>query len=374
MQFATTHTDGAARCGQLDFGTRGTVATPAFMPVGTHGAVRAVSPEELRSTGAEMILGNTFHLLCRPGPEVIAAHGGLHRFMHWDGPILTDSGGYQVFSLAAHRDVRDDGVLFRSPVNGDAILLTPESAIAIQHTLGSDVVMVLDECTEADAPADVARGAVERSLRWAAQCKQAHADAAGALFGISQGALDLALRRECQSRLEDIGFDGYAIGGLSVGESFAERQTVLEECTPQMPAAAPRYLMGVGRPQDIAAAVLCGVDLFDCVIPTRHARNGHLFTTSGVVRIRNQQYRTDTQPIEDGCTCYTCTHYTRSYLRHLERAGEILFERLATIHNLHYYQQLMAQLRTAIQQGTTQALVAQIIAAHPVADESGAAA
>lgn len=365
MRFSCTHEDGAARCGRLDFGSRGQVDTPAFMPVGTHGAVRAVTPEELQASGSQMILGNTFHLLCRPGPEVIAAHGGLHRFMNWPGPILTDSGGYQVFSMARHRKVREDGVLFRSPVDGAEILLTPESAVRVQHTLGSDVAMVLDECTDPGATRAQARDSMMRSLDWAGRCKREHEGGPGALFGISQGALHVDLRRECQQRLEDIGFDGYAVGGLSVGETFDERQAVLEGLVSHMPAAVPRYLMGVGRPQDIVAASLCGIDMFDCVIPTRHARNGYLFTARGVVRIRNQKYRDDTGPIEEDCTCYTCARYSRAYLRHLDRSHEILFERLATIHNLHYYQCLMRDLRAAIRQGTAERFFRAVVAAYP---------
>ena len=374
MDFACTHEDGAARCGRLDFGARGQVDTPAFMPVGTHGAVRAVTPEELRATGAQMILGNAFHLLCRPGADVVRALGGLHTFMGWPGPILTDSGGYQVFSLASRRTVREEGVEFRSPIDGDAMLLTPESAVSTQHALGSDVLMVLDECTPHRAARGAARAAMLRTLRWAERCRRAHAGGPGALFGINQGALHLDLRRECQERLEAIGFDGYAVGGLSVGESCAERQRVLEDLAPRLPASRPRYLMGLGRPQDIVAAALCGIDMFDCVIPTRHARNGQLYTRTGVLRIRNAAHRQDAAPIEEACPCYTCARYSRAYLRHLDRSGEILYERLATIHNLHYYQELMRSLREAIAADRAAQFARSVAEAYPEDDGAPAEA
>ena len=360
MRFRVAGADGRARRGRLEFPGRGAVQTPAFLPVGTHGAVRAVTPEELRGCGVEMILANAFHLLQRPGPAAVRAHGGLHRFMHWDGPILTDSGGYQVFSLAANRAVEEAGVRFRAPVDGREIFLTPEGAVRIQQALGADVQMALDECAPHDAGRDRARDAMERSLRWAARARRAHGAAPGALFGIGQGGLHPDLRRECQQRLEELGFDGYAIGGLSVGESFAERMAVLEDLAPRLPADRPRYLMGLGRPLDVAAAVACGVDLFDCVVPTRHARNGELFTAAGVVRIRNRVHAAATGPVEEGCGCYACRNYSRGYLRHLDRSGEILFERLATLHNLHYYQRLMAGLRAAIEAGSLAARVAEL--------------
>ena len=363
MRFEVTHTDGTARRGVLEF-ARGTVQTPAFMPVGTHGAVRSVTPEELRACGTEMILGNTFHLMLRPGPEVIERHGGLHRFMHWPGPILTDSGGYQVFSLAPWREVGEDGVRFRSPVDGDEVFLDPERSVAVQHALGSDVVMVFDECTAHPATRDQARASMELSLRWAARSRQAHGAHASALFGIGQGGLYPDLRLECQQRLEEIGFDGYAVGGLSVGESFEERRRVLEVLGPQLPGGRPRYLMGVGRPIDIVDAVRLGMDLFDCVIPTRHARNGHLFTRSGVLRIRNRRYATETGPVEEGCACYTCQNYSRAYLRHLDQGREILFSRLATLHNLHHYQQLMCEVRAAIEAGELEAFADRLSAAY----------
>ena len=363
MKFQVTHTDGTARRGVLEF-ARGTVQTPAFMPVGTHGAVRSVTPEELRACGTEMILGNTFHLMLRPGPEVIERHGGLHRFMHWPGPILTDSGGYQVFSLASWREVVEDGVRFRSPVDGDEVFLDPERSIGVQHALDSDVVMVFDECTAHPATRDQARTSMELSLRWAERSRQAHGEHAAALFGIGQGGLYPDLRLECQQRLEEIGFDGYAVGGLSVGESFEERRTVLKALSPHLPTEQPRYLMGVGRPVDIVDAVRLGMDLFDCVIPTRHARNGHLFTRSGVLRIRNRQHAAETGPVEEGCACYTCQNYSRAYLRHLDQGREILFSRLATLHNLHYYQQLMHEIRGAIETGGLDTLANQLSEAY----------
>ncbi len=338
--------------------------TPAFMPVGTHGAVRAMTCEELRTCGVEMILGNTLHLMLRPGVEVIRAHEGLHGFMHWPGPILTDSGGYQIFSLASMREISEAGVRFRSPINGDEVELDPERAIAVQHDLGSDVVMVLDECTAHPATKAQAQTSMELSLRWAKRSREAHGDHESALFGIGQGGMHLQLRLECQERLEEIGFDGYAIGGLSVGESFEERMQVLEVLAPRLPEVKPHYLMGVGRPIDIVAAVMQGVDMFDCVMPTRHARNGHLFTADGVLRIRNQRYATDTQPIDPECNCYTCKNYSRAYLRHLDQSKEILFSRLASIHNVHYYQSLMAQIRTAIEEDQLDALLRQVSEAY----------
>ena len=363
MEFKATHTDGLARRGVLEF-ARGTVQTPAFMPVGTHGAVRSVTPEELRACGVEMILGNTFHLMLRPGEGIVQRHGGLHEFMHWPGPILTDSGGYQVFSLAAWREVAEAGVRFRSPLDGDEVFLDPERSIAVQHSLDSDVVMVFDECTPHPATEGQARTSMELSLRWAERSQRAHGDHSAALFGIGQGGLYPELRLECQQRLEEIGFDGYAIGGLSVGESFDERHAVLEALSPHLPVGQPRYLMGVGRPVDIVDAVRFGVDMFDCVIPTRHARNGHLFTWDGVLRIRNRQYAAQTEPVEEGCSCYTCQHYSRAYLRHLDQGREILFSRLATLHNLHFYQTLMGEIRAAIEAGTLEALANQLSEAY----------
>jgi queuine tRNA-ribosyltransferase len=350
MQYRLTRTDGKARLGELVF-SRGMVATPAFMPVGTYGTVKAMTPEELRGIGAEIILGNTFHLLLRPGMEVIKAHGGLHGFMHWDGPILTDSGGFQVFSLGAMRKISEAGVNFRSPIDGSPIFMGPEESMAVQRVLGSDIVMVFDECTPYPASYAEARTSMELSLRWAGRSKSAHGDNPSALFGIVQGGVYDELRLESAEGLRRIGFDGYAIGGLSVGEPKEDRLRVLETLLPNLPADQPRYLMGVGTPEDIVGAVGLGIDLFDCVMPTRNARNGHLFTSEGVVRIRNSQYQQDTRPLDEACGCYTCRHYSRAYLRHLDKCGEILGARLNTIHNLHYYQWLMAGLRVAISQG-----------------------
>ncbi len=350
MRFELEASDGAARAGRLRF-ARGEVRTPAFMPVGTAGTVKAMTPEELRALGAEMILGNAFHLMLRPGLEVIEAHGGLHAFMHWDGPILTDSGGFQVWSLASLRRVSERGVEFRSPVDGAPVFLDPERSVAVQQALGADVVMVLDECTPYPATPEEARASMELSLRWARRSRAAHGGGPGALFGIVQGGMYPELRRASLEGLLEIGFDGYAIGGLSVGESEAERLRVLDALEPHLPHARPRYLMGVGRPEDLVEAVRRGVDLFDCVLPTRNARNGDLFTSEGVLRLRNARHRLDTRPPDPGCDCYTCRHYTRAYLRHLRQAGEILGARLATWHNLHYYQRLMREMRAAILAG-----------------------
>jgi queuine tRNA-ribosyltransferase len=350
MRFALLGTDGAARRGRLTF-ARGTVETPAFMPVGTYGTVKAMTPEEVRASGAEILLGNTFHLMLRPGTDIIAAHGDLHGFMHWDGPILTDSGGFQVFSLGEMRKIREQGVEFRSPVDGSRVFMGPEESMQVQRLLGSDVVMVFDECTPYPASEAEARASMELSLRWAARSRRAHGDSPAALFGIVQGGVHLALREASLAGLLDIGFDGYALGGLSVGEPKEDRLRILECMTPQMPAERPRYLMGVGTPEDIVEAVRRGIDMFDCVLPTRNARNGHLFTHDGEVRIRNSRYRDDTRPLDEHCGCYTCRHYSRAYLRHLDKCNEILGARLNTIHNLHYYQGLMRALRGAIAAG-----------------------
>lgn len=353
MQFDLLKTQGAARRGRLTF-SRGVVETPAFMPVGTYGTVKAMTPEELRDLGAQIILGNTFHLMLRPGTDIIRRFGSLHGFMHWDGPILTDSGGFQVFSLADLRKLTEEGVRFASPINGDKILLTPERSIEVQHALGSDIIMVFDECTPYPATRDQAAKSMQLSMRWAKRCRDAHdADAAekGALFGIVQGGMHADLRRESLGALTEIGFDGYAIGGLSVGEPKAEREAVLEATTPQMPTDKPRYLMGVGTPQDLLEAVARGVDMFDCVMPTRNARNGHLFTRNGVVKIRNAIHRDDPRPLDESCGCYTCRHYSRAYLYHLDKCNEILGARLNTIHNLFFYQTLMREMREALEQG-----------------------
>ncbi|MCG5513549.1 tRNA guanosine(34) transglycosylase Tgt [Ectothiorhodospira shaposhnikovii] len=351
MQFELMARDGAARRGRLIF-DRGVVDTPAFMPVGTYGTVKAMTPEELEGLGAQIILGNTFHLMLRPGTEVIRAHGDLHDFMHWERPILTDSGGFQVFSLAKLRKITEEGVRFASPVDGSKILLTPERSMEVQRALGSDIVMIFDECTPYPATEDQARHSMELSLRWAARSRVAHGDNPSALFGIVQGGMYADLRRHSLEGLMQIGFDGYAIGGLSVGEPEAERNRVLDGLTPLMPVDRPRYLMGVGKPEDIVEAVRRGVDMFDCVIPTRNARNGFLYTHDGVMRIRNARFRDDTQPIDPECDCYTCRHYSRAYLKHLDKCNEILASRLATLHNLHYYQTLMREMRQAIAAGT----------------------
>ncbi len=355
MKFAVLHTDGAARTGRMCF-QRGVVQTPAFMPVGTYGTVKAMTPEELCELGSEIVLGNTFHLMLRPGVQVVRAHGGLHRFMHWEKPILTDSGGYQVFSLADLRQVEEQGVRFRSPLNGDPITLTPEGAIEVQDALDSDVLMVLDECTPYPASEEQARRSMELSMRWALRCRAAFgqlksADSDAALFGIVQGGMYPALRRFSADTLVAAGFSGYAIGGLAVGESATERLAVLEATVPALPDAAPRYLMGVGTPWDLVEAVARGVDMFDCVIPTRHARNGQLYTSRGKINIRNSQFRADLNPPDSECDCYTCRNYSAAYLRHLQQCNEILGARLATLHNLHYYMQLMARMRAAIRSG-----------------------
>ncbi|MGM0552915.1 MAG: tRNA guanosine(34) transglycosylase Tgt [Pseudomonadota bacterium] len=357
MEFENLASDGPARRGRLQF-PRGTVETPAFMPVGTYGTVKAMTPEELRTLGAEIILGNTFHLMLRPGTEVIRAHGDLHDFMHWEGPILTDSGGFQVFSLAEMRKISEEGVRFQSPVDGSKVLMTPESSMQVQRELGSDIVMIFDECTPYPATEDEARRSMELSLRWAARSRAAHGDNPAALFGIVQGGMYPALRRASVEGLQAIGFDGYAIGGLSVGEPEDERLQTLDVTLPLLPADRPRYLMGVGRPEDIVEAVRRGVDMFDCVMPTRNARNGFLYTREGVLRIRNARFRDDTGPIDPECGCYTCRHYSRAYLKHLDKCNEILGSRLATTHNLHYYQDLMHGLREAIAAGALGAFVA----------------
>ena len=354
MKFEVIARDGAARRGRIVF-ERGVVETPVFMPVGTYGSVKAMTPEELETLGAQMILGNTFHLMLRPGVEVVRAHGGLHRFMHWERPILTDSGGFQVWSLEKLRRVSEVGVEFQSPVDGAKVLLTPESSIEVQHALDSDVVMVFDECTPYPASRSDARASMLLSLRWAARCRttfdRLKTGGDAALFGIVQGGVYPDLRRESLDGLRAIGFDGYAVGGLAVGEPEEERLAVLEALEPELPADRPRYLMGVGTPSDLIAAVARGIDMFDCVIPTRHARNGQLFTSEGVLNIRNSRFRTDTGPIDPRCDCYACRHYSRAYVRHLQQCNEILGARLATIHNLRFYAAWMARIREAIEQG-----------------------
>lgn len=361
MKFKLLKSDGNARRGTLTF-ERGTVETPAFMPVGTYGTVKAMTPEELTGIGAEIILGNTFHLMLRPGTEIIKAHGDLHDFMHWQGPILTDSGGFQVFSLGEMRKITEEGVAFRSPVNGDKVFLDPERSMQVQRDLGADIVMIFDECTPYPATEQQARDSMELSLRWAQRSKTAHGDNPSALFGIIQGGMYPELRAVSLNGLTEIGFDGYAIGGLSVGETEDERIMILDHLQPQLPADKPRYLMGVGRPEDIVEAVRRGVDMFDCVMPTRNARNGHLFTRFGDVRIRNAKHKHDSGPLDESCGCYTCQHYSRAYLHHLDKCGEILGARLNTIHNLYYYQALMQGLRNAIETGELDAFVAEFYA------------
>ncbi len=363
MRFELHAQDGRARRGRLEF-ARGAVETPAFMPVGTYGTVKAMTPEDLEGVGAQMILGNTFHLYLRPGLEVIEAHAGLHRFMHWERPILTDSGGFQVWSLAQMRKITEEGARFRSPIDGAPVFLSPEESMRIQRVLRSDVAMSFDECTPYPATEAEARTSMELSMRWAARgFRRYHeTEPPGTLFGIVQGGVHAALRLESLQALEAIGFEGLAVGGLAVGESEEERNRVLDGLLPQMPVRKPRYLMGVGRPEDILEAVRRGIDMFDCVMPTRHARNAHLFTRSGTINIRNAVHQKDTGPVDEHCGCYTCRNYSRSYLRHLDRCNEILGSHLNTIHNLYFYQQLMAEIRAAIAEGRFDAFAAQFYA------------
>jgi queuine tRNA-ribosyltransferase len=349
MKFSVTHRDGQARRGELEL-AHGRVQTPAFMPVGTYGSVKAMSPDELAALGAEIVLGNTFHLWLRPGLDVVAKHGGLHRFMGWERPILTDSGGFQVFSLGALRKLTEEGVQFASPINGDRLMLTPEESMRIQMTLDSDIAMVFDECTAYPASEQQAAESMRLSMRWARRSRDAF-DSRNALFGIVQGGMYEHLRDESLESLKQIQFEGYAIGGLSVGEPKDERERIVAHLVPRMPAERPRYLMGMGTPEDIIGAVLAGIDMLDCVLPTRNARNGWLFTRFGDVKIRNARYRDDTAPLDDTCACYACRHFTRAYLYHLQKANEILGARLNTLHNLHYYQDLMRELRGAIERG-----------------------
>jgi queuine tRNA-ribosyltransferase len=367
MKFSVRHQDGAARCGRLEL-AHGAVETPVFMPVGTYGAVKAMSPAELVQTGASIVLGNTFHLWLRPGLEVIAAHGGLHRFMGWTGPILTDSGGYQVFSLGELREIEEEGVRFASPINGDRLLLTPEESMRIQGVLNSDIAMVFDECTTYPADERAAGDSMRLSLRWAERCKRAwetdRRGNANALFGIVQGGMHERLREESLAGLKAIGFEGYAIGGLSVGEPRSEMRRILRHTAPLLPAERPRYLMGVGTPEDILEAVELGIDMFDCVLPTRNARNGWLFTRFGDVKIRNARHRGDTRPLDETCACTTCRNFTRAYLHHLQKVNEILGARLNTLHNLHFYQTFMRELREAIAHGSFGEYAASLRAAR----------
>jgi queuine tRNA-ribosyltransferase len=368
--FSVEARDGAARVGRL-VTTHGAIETPAFMPVGTYGTVKAMTPEELEELGAQVILGNTFHLLLRPGPKVIAAHGGLHRFMHWRRPILTDSGGFQVFSLKSLRTLSEEGVRFRSPIDGSEVRLTPEDSMDMQLALRSDIAMALDDCTEHPATEAAARASMERSMCWALRSHRhyyAAPEPPGGLFGIVQGGMHANLRLASLEALLQLEWPGLAVGGLAVGESEQERLAILEALVPHMPEMRPRYLMGVGRPEDIVAAVLRGIDMFDCVMPTRHARNGHLFTAHGVINIRNSVHQEDLGPVDATCGCYTCRNYSRAYLRHLDRCNEILGARLNTIHNLHFYLQLLSGLRAAIRAGTLVAWAGAFLTARRAAD------
>jgi queuine tRNA-ribosyltransferase len=370
MRFALKARDGAARRGRLDF-PRGSVETPAFMPVGTYGTVKAMTPEDLEAIGAQIILGNTFHLFLRPGLEVIEAHAGLHEFIHWRRPILTDSGGFQVFSLAEMRKLTEEGVRFRSPVDGAEVFMSPEVSMRVQRTLRSDIAMSFDECTAYPAAEAQARESMELSMRWALRGFREYycSEPPGTLFGIVQGGVHQELRLASLAALEQVGFAGLAVGGLAVGESQEERERVLEELLPEMPELKPRYLMGVGRPEDILESVRRGIDMFDCVMPTRHARNAHLFTRTGVINIRNAVHQRDTGPIEAGCECYTCRHYSRSYLRHLDKCNEILGAHLNTVHNLYFYQRLMREIRAAIEAQRLDAYAAEFYALKAAAPQ-----
>jgi len=369
-RFTLLHADGMARAGVLHL-AHGAVDTPAFMPVGTYGTVKAMSPDELVANGTRIVLGNTFHLWLRPGLDAIAAHGGLHRFMGWSGPILTDSGGYQVFSLGDLRKITEEGVRFASPVNGDRLMLTPEESMRIQRVLGADVVMVFDECTPFPSTEKDTADSMRLSLRWAERSKRAHEGNANALFGIAQGGMFEGLRDESLEGLKRIGFDGYAIGGLSVGEPKRDQRRMMRHVAERLPAEAPRYLMGVGTPEDIAEAVAAGIDMFDCVLPTRNARNGWLFTRFGDVKIRNARYRDDTRPLDATCACTTCRNFSRGYLHHLQKVNEILGARLNTLHNLHYYQTLMRELRDAIAGGRLEDRLAAFHEARGKAAKTG---
>jgi queuine tRNA-ribosyltransferase len=350
MQFELQATDGGARRGCLDF-PRGQVQTPAFMPVGTYGTVKAMTPRDLHDTGAQIVLGNTFHLMLRPGTEIIEQLGDLHDFMGWSGPILTDSGGFQVWSLGDMRKITEQGVAFKSPVDGSAVFLGPEESMDVQRRLGADIVMIFDECTPYPASTEQAQESMELSLRWASRSKVAHADNSAALFGIIQGGMYPDLRRRSLDGLLKIGFDGYAVGGLSVGEPKEDMLNVLDTLSPLLPADKPRYLMGVGTPLDLLEAVSRGIDMFDCVMPTRNARNGYLFSSQGVVKLRNSANKRSARPIDENCSCYTCRNFSRAYLHHLDKCNEILGSHLNTIHNLHFYQHFMAQMRGAIEAG-----------------------
>jgi queuine tRNA-ribosyltransferase len=370
LAFQLSQTDGTARRGRITL-PRGTIETPAFMPVGTYGSVKAMTPQSIREIGAEIILGNTFHLWLRPGLDVIGEFGGLHKFIGWDKPILTDSGGFQVFSLAERRKISEEGVRFASPVDGSMVFLSPEESMRIQRTLDSDVAMIFDECTPYPATEQQVRDSMQLSLRWAERSRRAFDDLKNpnALFGIVQGGTFPNLRRVSADGLLQIGFDGYAVGGLAVGEPEHERNRTLDETVPMLPIDRPRYLMGVGRPEDIVEAVVRGIDMFDCVMPTRNARNAHIFTRTGVLRIRNAKYERDTRPLDEQCGCYTCrSGFSRAYLRHLDKCGEMLGPMLATIHNLYYYQELMRGLRDAIAERRLGDFVARFRADSAVQD------
>lgn len=363
MKFEKITTQGKARRGRLHF-DRGVVETPAFMPVGTYGTVKGMSPDEIKDIGAHIVLGNTFHLMLRPGTEIIRKHGDLHDFMNWQGPILTDSGGFQVFSLGELRKISEEGVVFRSPINGERIELSPEKAMQVQAELGSDIVMIFDECTPYPATEKEARDSMELSLRWAKRSKDAHEGNENALFGIVQGGMYPHLREESLDGLVDIDFDGYAIGGLSVGEPKEDMINILDHTAWKLPKDKPRYLMGVGKPEDLVESVRRGIDMFDCVMPTRNARNGHIFVHDGVVKLRNAKHKHDTGPLDEKCDCYTCKNYSRAYLHHLDKCNEILGARLNTIHNLRFYQKLMADMRDALEKGTFDQFVEDFYAAR----------
>ena len=360
LEFKISATDAKARRGKLNL-LSGVVETPAFMPVGTYGSVKGLTPDQVKQTGADVVLGNTFHLMLRPGTDVVEHQGGLHKFINWNGPILTDSGGFQVFSLGEMRKISEEGVTFRSPVDGSEIFLGPEDAIKIQHRLGSDVVMVFDECTPFPASEQEAKKSMELSMRWAERCRSAHGNNEAALFGIVQGGMFKELRDESLQRLMDIGFDGYALGGLSVGEPKDQMRNIVEYCGERMPAEKPRYLMGVGTPEDIVYAVSQGIDMFDCVMPTRNARNGHIFTSQGLLRLRNKRFRNDSRPLDVNCDCYTCKNFSRAYLHHLDKCKEMLGAQLNTIHNLSYYQSVMSGLRGAIEKGRLSSFVDEFL-------------
>jgi len=361
MKYELISTDGKARRGRLTF-DRGVVETPAFMPVGTYGTVKGMKAEEVAATGAHIILGNTFHLMLRPGTDIIEQHGGLHDFMNWNGPILTDSGGFQVFSLGKMSKITEEGVRFSSPVNGEKIMLTPERSMEVQRSLNSDIVMIFDECTPYPASHKESKDSMELSLRWAQRSKDAHGDSPNALFGIVQGGMYEDLREVSVAGLKAIEFDGYAIGGLSVGEPKEDMVRILDHTAPLIPKNKPRYLMGVGKPEDLVEGVRRGIDMFDCVMPTRNARNGHLFVNTGVIKIRNAAHKTDVAPLDDTCDCYTCKNYSRAYLHHLDKCKEILGSQLNTLHNLHFYQKVMQGLRAAIEQGKLDAYVEEFYA------------